>query len=101
MVIERTHYFAKPGQAENMLAVRRRACRIRLSIGLAKGTIHLKPDPGAEGPDVVWECRFASLKDQQQDLAARAASAEFPRLRSEIDALLEGRNVFGKVLLLP
>jgi hypothetical protein len=35
MYIERTYYFAKPGKECDTLAVRRRACRARVLIGLA------------------------------------------------------------------
>ena len=41
-VIERTHYFAKPGRRDEVLAMRRRACDVRAAIGLPRGTIGVR-----------------------------------------------------------
>src|SRR5262249_37900321 len=68
MITERTHYFAQAGQAEAVLATRRKACDIRLAIGLAAGTVHVKADPSADGPDVSWSCRFADKAAHAADL---------------------------------
>ena len=68
MITERTHYFAQAGQAEAVLTVCRKACDIRLVIGLAAGTVHVKADPSVDGPDVSWSCRFAD----------KAAHARYP-----------------------
>ncbi|MBN9061213.1 MAG: hypothetical protein BGP06_05420 [Rhizobiales bacterium 65-9] len=85
MIVERTHYFARPGMAEETLAIRRRACAVRRAIGLPSGEILVKR-PGGDGtePDVVWQCGFADAQAQAADLAARAASAEFEAVRASM-----------------
>ena len=74
-IVERTHYYAKPGLAAEVLEQRRKACAVRIAIGLPAGEILVK-HPGGDGsePDVAWQCTFAA---RNADLAARAASAEF------------------------
>ncbi len=84
MIFERTHYYAKPGQTETVLAIRRKACDVRVAIGLPSGTIRTKADANADGPDVAWECAFPSLQAQQADLDARAANAEFEVVRADM-----------------
>jgi hypothetical protein len=89
-VIERTHYFAHPGQAARVLATRRRACAVRLSLGLAPGEILIK-QPGGDGTeaDVTWQCAFADAQAQQTDLDARAASPAFEAVRADMRTLME------------
>ena len=41
-IVERTHYYAKPGLAGEVLDVRRKASAVRLSIGLPAGEIFVK-----------------------------------------------------------
>ncbi len=89
MYVERTSYWAKPGNAEQVLAVRRRASQIRVSLGLPAGTIFVKASGQAEGPDVQWECIFHSLEEQARDLNARDTSADFQRIRDEMGAVRE------------
>jgi dienelactone hydrolase len=89
MIVERTEYFAKPGLAAEVLAVRRRACAVRRVLGLAAGQVFVAaPGHDADGPDVVWECRFADAAAQEADLAARAASPDFAAVRAEMTARL-------------
>jgi dipeptidyl aminopeptidase/acylaminoacyl peptidase len=87
MYVERTRYFAKPGRAEDVLAARRRASRIRLEIGLPEGAIFVKTGEG-DGPDVEWECAFPDLDSQRRDYEARGASVAFARVREDMGALL-------------
>ena len=82
MIIERTHYYAKANQNDAVLALRRRACDVRVAIGLPAGTIRVKADAGADGPDVAWECAFPSKQAHQADLDARAASLDFEAVRA-------------------
>jgi dienelactone hydrolase len=89
MYIERTYYFAKPGKESDTLAVRRKACRVRVGIGLAAGQIYTRADANEPNhPDVTWECRFASLEEHAADLAARAASPAFEAVRAEMRACI-------------
>ncbi len=82
MIVERTQYFAKPGLAAEVLDQRRKACAVRLSIGLPVGEIFVKY-PGGDGsePDVAWQCTFADAAAREADLAARAASPAFESVR--------------------
>jgi carboxymethylenebutenolidase len=89
MFIERTYYFSKPGKERETLAVRRKACRVRVGIGLAAGQIYERADANEQNhPDVTWECRFASLEERAADLAARAASPAFEAVRAEMRACI-------------
>jgi hypothetical protein len=88
MIVERTQYFAKPGLAAEVLKLRRKACAVRLSIGLPAGEIFVK-HPGGDGsePDVAWQCTFADAAAREADLAARAASTAFESVRVEMRKL--------------
>ena len=88
MIIERTHYYAKTDQKDAVLNLRRRACEVRVAIGLQAGTIRVKADAGADGPDVAWECAFPNKASHQADLDARAASVDFEAVRADMSAVI-------------
>jgi hypothetical protein len=88
MVIERTHYYAKPDRAAEVLRTRRRASAVRERLGLPVGRIAFKADPATDGPDVAWECAFPDAGAQARDLAARATSAEFEAVRATMGGLI-------------
>ena len=89
MIVERTHYFAKPGLAAKVLDLRRKACAVRLSIGLPAGEIFVKhPSGDGNEPDVAWQCTFADAAVREADLAERAASAAFESIRVQMRKLL-------------
>jgi carboxymethylenebutenolidase len=99
MIIERTHYFAHPGKAGEVLAVRRRACAVRLALGLPAGEIFVKQDGGdGSEPDVTWQCGFADEAEQAADLAARGASGDFEAVRADMKAAMARfeRHVFRR-----
>jgi dienelactone hydrolase len=89
-LIERTTYFAKPGRAGEVLATRRRACAVRLALGLPAGEIVVR-GPGGDGsePDVSWQCTFPDEAAHRADLAARAASPAFEAARATMRDLIE------------
>ena len=89
-IIERTAYFAKPGRAAEVLETRRRACAVRLAIGLPAGEIFVK-QPGGDGtePDIAWQCAFAGADAQAADLAARGASPAFEEARARMRTLID------------
>ncbi len=90
MFIERTYYFAKPGKERETLAVRRKACRVRVGIGLPAGRIYGRAETKEPNhPDVTWECGFASLEEHAADLAARAASSAFEAVRAEMRSCID------------
>ena len=87
MLVEITNYYARPGQADAVLEQRRLATALRVRLGLVPGRIFRKLE-GA-GPDVRWECTFASRAAYDADMAARAASSEFAATRESMHGLLE------------
>ena len=89
MVVERTHYYAKTGRAAEVLATRRRASEVRISLGLPYGWILVKAEPVGEGPDVTWECAFPDAAAHARDLEARAGSPEFTAVRARMTALID------------
>jgi len=88
MILERTLYFAKSGHESDVLAVRRRASRIRVELGLAAGAISVRHG-ASDAPSVAWECRFATESAHQDDLEARGASDAFSAIRKEMQTHLE------------
>lgn len=84
MFVERTHYYAKPGMVEEVRRTRARACDVREAIGLPRGTVLFKVDVEDDGPDVTWQCAFATAADRERDLAARADSPEFEAVRKHM-----------------
>jgi dienelactone hydrolase len=88
MVVERTHYYAKPGRAPEVLATRRQASEIRRALGLPYGRILVKAEPQGEGPDVSWECAFPDAISHARDLEARAQSPEFAAVRARMTTLI-------------
>jgi hypothetical protein len=87
MIVESTLYYALAGQLDAVLARRRAATDLRMRLGLPPGRIFRKLE-GA-GPDVRWECVFATRADYDRDMAVRAASPEFAAGRAAMHGLLE------------
>ncbi len=83
---ERTHYWARPGCRDEVLAVRREANRVRLTLGLQAGTIRVRAD--GDGPDVSWQASFADAAAHDRDLAARDASPAFTAVREAMGDLV-------------
>ncbi len=98
MLVERTHYYAKPGRAAEVLATRQRACAVRVALGLPAGRVLARVDPAGEGPDVTWECAFADAGAHARDLEARARSAEFAAVRAHMTSLIDR---FERLVLAP
>jgi hypothetical protein len=86
MLIEITNYFALPGLAEAVLAQRRHATAVRVSLGLPPGSTFRRIEEA--GPDVRWECAFNTREDYERDLAVRGASDEFARARKSMHLLV-------------
>ena len=89
MYIERTNYYAKSGQRDAVLQTRREASDVRRALGLRAGTIYVNSDPSAGGPDVQWECPFATAEDHDADVASRAGSPDFEAVRARMGRLLD------------
>lgn len=87
MIVEVTNYYAKPGTADEVLIHRRRGSALREALGLPPGKIFVKVS--GDGPDVRWECSFATPSDFEADMAARAKSPEFGNQRKQMGVLLE------------
>lgn len=86
MIVEETLYYAKPDRAEAVLDMRRRGLRLRRTLGLPAGEVFVSA--GETGPDVRWQCRFATREEFDADIAARDHSAEFAEQRRAMGALL-------------
>jgi dienelactone hydrolase len=102
MIVERTQYFAKPGLADEVLAIRRKASAVRRALGLSSGRIFTRGlGSQADSPDVVWECVFHDETEQQADLATRAASPDFEAVRATMRAAIDrfDRYVFKEEAL--
>ena len=91
MYIERASYHARPGQRDAVLCTRREASDLRRTLGLRAGTMHVKPEPAAEGPDVQWECAFATAEDHSR---RRPLVCQWPRRRRCTDSG-ERRHTMG------
>lgn len=87
MIVETTNYFARDGQAAQVLAQRRKATEIRKRLGLDPGRILVRIEGG--GPDVCWQCSFASRQDYEADMSARGGSQAFADARKAMHLLLE------------
>ncbi len=98
MLVERTHYYAKPGRAAEVLTARRRASEVRVMLGLRRGRILAKVDPGGDGPDVTWECAFPDAAAHARDLEARGQSPEFGAVRARMTVLIDR---FERLVLVP
>lgn len=94
MIVEATNYFAREGQAEAVLEQRRKATEIRRELGLDPGRILIRLE--GSGPDVRWECNFASRDAYEADMAVRSGSQTFAAARNAMHTLLERfeRHVF-------
>lgn len=87
MLIETTNYFAKAGGVAEVLAQRQHVTQIRRQLGLPPGRILTKVSGG--GPDVAWQCTFASMEDYERDMAIRQASGDFVAARQRMHTLLD------------
>jgi dienelactone hydrolase len=97
MIVERTLYYAKPYRAADVLAIRRKACLVRVNIGLPAGDVFTRAVDEANHPDVVWECAFPTAAAHAADLAARGASPDFEAVRAEMrDAIDRFERVITK-----
>lgn len=94
MIVEATNYFAREGQAAAALEQRRKATEIRRELGLDPGRILVRLE--GNGPDVRWECSFASREAYEADMKARGGSQAFSDARKAMHNLLERfeRHVF-------
>ena len=90
MITERTHYFAAPGRASEVLAIRRRACAIRVAIGLPAGRIQVAVNGTSDQGDVIWECSFPNAAAHKADLGARDESADFGAIRALMTSATRG-----------
>ncbi|MBB6469760.1 hypothetical protein [Aminobacter carboxidus] len=87
MIVEATNYFAREGQADEVLKQRRKATEIRRQLGLEPGRILVRME--GSGPDVSWECDFVSREAYDSDRAARASSPDFEAARKQMHTLLD------------
>lgn len=89
MIIERTTYWPQPGLLEDVLELRREACRVRADLDLAAGLIATERRSGSAEKVVHWECTFAGAAEHSADLRARDESAAFSDVRKRMHAVIK------------
>lgn len=88
MMIERTSYWPKEDRLEEVLALRREACRVRAALDLPMGVILIERTGQSPHQIVHWECRFADSRTHSADLRARAESEAFNRVRTSMQTVI-------------
>jgi hypothetical protein len=81
-------YYAHAGQADAVLRQRLYASEVREQIGIARGTVIARISGAADLPDVIWRQEFEDVAAHERDMDARAASAEFERVRAGMRKLI-------------
>jgi hypothetical protein len=81
-------YYAHAGQADAVLRQRLYASEVREQIGIARGTVIARVSGAADLPDVIWRQEFEDIAAHERDMDARAASAEFERVRAGMRKLI-------------
>jgi hypothetical protein len=84
---ELNRYYAHPGRAADVLATRRRASALLVSLGQPVGRIYVNTVAAEGQPDVVWSCDYPSAAAREVSMAARAASPEFEATRRHMRTL--------------
>ena len=64
-----------------VLATRLRATDVRQGIGIPRGRVFTRASGGPDLPDVMWDCPFPDAGAHEDDMRARAASADFEACR--------------------
>ena len=81
-------YYARDEIARaQVLATRLRATGVREAIGVPRGRVFVRATGDGDLPDVMWDCPFADALAHDQDMQARAASAEFEACRAVMRTL--------------
>lgn len=78
------YYARTPGQADEVLATRLRACDVRVGLGIPAGRVLRRLSGPDDLPDVIWDCRFADVRAHDADMAVRAASVDFEAVRAHM-----------------
>jgi hypothetical protein len=88
MITAFNFYYAHPGKESEVLRQRLHASDVREGIGVARGTVIARAAGAADLPDVIWHQDFEDVADHERDMQARAASAEFERVRAGMRKLI-------------
>lgn len=81
MIVSYNFYYAKPGNAADVLQQRIKASDIRAQLGLPRGRIISKVAGDGDWPDVIWRLVFPDMASQNADMKARADSPAFEAVR--------------------
>jgi hypothetical protein len=81
-------YHAHAGQADAVLRQRLYASDVREQIGVPRGAVIARVSGAADLPDVIWHQDFEDVAAHERDMDARAASAEFERVRAGMRKLI-------------
>jgi len=83
MILVVNRYFARPGAAESVLATRWRASARLAELGLPVGQIFVRARASDAGPDVIWQCTYASPAERRLVTDRLSADAAFEAIRAE------------------
>jgi hypothetical protein len=81
-------YYAHAGQANAVLRQRLYASDVRQQIGIPRGIVIGRISGAADLPDVIWHQSFEDVAAHERDMDARAASAEYERVRAGMRKLI-------------
>ena len=81
-------YYARPGEADEVLSQRQRASDLLEKLGLPRGRVMRRSGGSDEGPDVLWECEFPSRVALDRALAAARADSELEDVRTRMGTLV-------------
>ncbi len=88
MITAFNFYYAHAGQAGAVLRQRLHASDVREQIGIPRGTVIARATGASDLPDVIWHQDFEDVAAHERDMDARAASAEFERVRAGMRKLI-------------
>ncbi|MBI3915409.1 MAG: hypothetical protein HY322_00180 [Betaproteobacteria bacterium] len=88
MITAFNFYYAHVGQADAVLRQRLYASAVREQIGIPRGAVVARISGAADLPDVIWHQDFEDVAAHERDMDARAASAEFERVRAGMRKLI-------------
>jgi len=81
-------YYARPGEADEVLSQRQQASDLLEKLGLPRGRVMRSSRVSDEGPDVLWECEFESRAALDRALEAAKSDSELAQVRARMGTLV-------------
>ena len=88
-IVIQNYYWAKAGKAQQVYEHRLHASEVRRKLGLPAGRVLKRSGADGEGPDVIWECEYASERAREEDLRALADSGAFEAVTGKMGTLID------------